>query len=184
MSQISATPPRPTRILFVCLGNICRSPLAEGVFIHMANQRGLANAFIVDSAGTGGWHEGERPDARSIAVAKRNGVVLPSCARQITQDDLRSFDLLICMDESNRTNVLRLGATPERVKLLLEYAPEFVDRDVPDPYTADEAMFERVFALVTRGCAAMLEALAQPCRDANSPMNDASSRQPSTGNAL
>ena len=89
------------RILFVCLGNICRSPAAEGVFLHLLNQRGLQDHFVVDSAGTGSWHVGNPADRRMQAAAKRRGIHLPSRARQIELNDLEEFDLVLTMDDEN-----------------------------------------------------------------------------------
>src|SRR5262245_42334662 len=89
------------RVLFVCLGNICRSPLAEGVFLHLAQAAGVADRFEVDSAGTGDWHAGERPDSRATAVARKHGVELPSIARQVTRADFDRFDHIVAMDREN-----------------------------------------------------------------------------------
>lgn len=152
-------PPRPIRILFICLGNICRSPIAEGVFIHLAKERGVGDRFVVDSAGTGNWHCGERPDPRAVAAAERRGVHLPSCARQLNTDDFDEFDLFVCMDESNRRNVLRLGAPESKVRLLLSFEPEATAREVPDPYQHGPKQFDEVFEMVHRACTCMLDQL-------------------------
>src|SRR5688572_13800322 len=104
-------PNDPTRVLFVCLGNICRSPLAEGVFSSLVHARGLEARYRIDSAGTGGWHAGERPDARAIAVARRNGVQLTSLARQVEPADLEEFDYLIAMDRENLRELTALART-------------------------------------------------------------------------
>src|SRR5690348_11926927 len=115
------TAPRDARrICFVCMGNICRSPLAENVFRHKAKQRGVESQFVIDSAGTGGWHAGEAPDARVRRIATSNGIAMTGAARQITRGDFDRFDLLICMDEENRDFILNMGAPPEKVRLLLE----------------------------------------------------------------
>ena len=96
-----------TRVLFVCLGNICRSPLGEGVFRHLVSARGLDDSFDVDSAGTGGWHAGAAPDERSIDVAARNGVSLEGQrARKVRFEDFLEFDLILAMDRSNREDLL------------------------------------------------------------------------------
>lgn len=163
----------PTRVLFVCLGNICRSPLAEGLFIHLANERGVGDQFVVDSAGTGHWHVGELPDPRSRAVAKKHGVVLPSRARQIDADTdfndpndqfAPGWHWLIGMDRSNCSNLIRLGADPERVRLLRSFDPTLVGKsdrelEVPDPYTEADGMFDEVYAMVKRACEGMLHTL-------------------------
>ena len=164
----------PTRILFVCLGNICRSPLAEGVFIHLARERGVADRFIVDSAGTGHWHIGELPDPRARAVAQNNGVELPSRARQVDAardlvepddsggDSGHGWHWLIGMDRSNCANLIRLGAPRERVRLLRSFDPQLAGRpdselEVPDPYQEADEAFDEVFGMVKRACAGMLE---------------------------
>lgn len=147
------------RVLFLCMGNICRSPLAEGVFVHLINARRVAHRYVVDSAGTGGWHAGELPDRRSLDVAKRNGIQLPSRARQVTRADLGRFDWFICMDEDNRENVLALGAPEQRVRLLLDFDPGAQLREVPDPYYGGEDGFELVYRLVSSACAALLDHL-------------------------
>ncbi|MCL4209491.1 MAG: low molecular weight phosphotyrosine protein phosphatase [Phycisphaeraceae bacterium] len=146
-------------VLFVCLGNICRSPLAEGVFLHKINARGVASRFRVDSAGTGGWHAGETPDPRAIAVAKKRGIVLPSRARQVTRDDFQRFHHLVAMDESNRETLIERGCPPERVRLLLEDDDSTRLIEVPDPYYGGPEGFETVFQLIDSGCEALLERL-------------------------
>jgi protein-tyrosine phosphatase len=147
------------RILFVCMGNICRSPLAEGIFTHKANERGVADRFSVDSAGTGGWHVGEPPDHRMSRTASAKGVKLLSRARQIRRDDARRFDYIICMDSDNRDDVLQLGFPPDRVSLLLEHDPAAPVNEVPDPYYGGQDGFEQVFALVDSACSALLDNL-------------------------
>jgi protein-tyrosine phosphatase len=146
-------------ILFVCMGNICRSPLAEGVFLHKANQRGVAGRFSVDSAGTGGWHVGEPPDHRMRQVAESRGVQLTSRARQVRKGDADRFDHIICMDRDNMRNVLRLGVAREKVSLLLEHDPDSPVAEVPDPYYGGPEGFDQVFALVDAACEKLLEKL-------------------------
>jgi protein-tyrosine phosphatase len=148
-----------TGILFVCMGNICRSPLAEGVFIHQATQRGVVDHFDIDSAGTGGWHAGERPDPRAIDVALRHGITLDSRARQVRGDDFKRFDLLLCMDEDNREHLEELGAPQSKLKLLLEFDPKAPVREVPDPYYGGVDGFMTVYQLVNGACAALLDSL-------------------------
>jgi protein-tyrosine phosphatase len=146
-------------VLFICMGNICRSPLAEGVFLHKVNGRGAGALFHVDSAGCGGWHTGEWPDRRAIEAARRHGIVLPSRARQVTSNDLLAFHHLLCMDEENREHVLALGAPAERVRLLLEYHPEAPMREVPDPYYGGAADFDLCYRLIDAACDGLIEAL-------------------------
>lgn len=154
----SGTEQRPCRVLFVCLGNICRSPLAEGVFLHLAQSRGSANKYQVDSAGTGGWHIGKPADPRSLAVAAKHGVDLPSRARQVSRDDLEEFDLIIPMDRANREDLIALGGDPAKIKLLRAWDPEGgPDAEVPDPYYGEDDGFDRVYAMCERACEGMLD---------------------------
>lgn len=153
------SPIERTGVLFVCLGNICRSPLAEGVFLHKINERGVAHRFSVDSAGTGGWHAGETPDPRAIAVAAKRGIVLPSRARQVRREDFERFHHLVAMDESNRETLIKRGCPPERVRLLLEYDEDTRLMEVPDPYYGGPEGFETVFQLIDSGCDALLRHL-------------------------
>lgn len=147
-------------ILFVCLGNICRSPLAEGIFLHMAKERGL-DALVVDSCGTGGWHEGEGPDRRAMAVAKQRGVHLPSRARQVRgESDFTKFTHIIAMDASNVENLLAMGAPNERVRLMRSYDPAYSNGnapDVPDPYYGGDDGFDRVFDMLEAACEGLLD---------------------------
>jgi len=136
------------RILFICMGNICRSPVAEGLFIHHVNERSLAHRFEVDSAGTGGWHAGDPPDRRSTAVAARNGVTLVSQARQVVTRDFEHFDLLVCMDEQNVEELLEMECPPDRIRTLMSYAPDLEHGHVPDPYYGGEDGFELMYRLI------------------------------------
>jgi protein-tyrosine phosphatase len=149
------------RLLFVCLGNICRSPLAEGVMRHLVRERGLEDRIEVDSAGTAAWHVGSPPDPRSAEVAARHGVSLVGQrARKVRPADFGNFDLLLAMDTENRQELFRI-APPEharRVRLLRVYDPEG-EGEVPDPYYGGEDGFELVYAMVHRSCAALLDEL-------------------------
>ena len=166
--------PAPTRVLFVCLGNICRSPLAEGVFLHLVREAGLAHRFEVDSAGTGDWHVGEWPDARSVAVARKHGVELPSRARQVTAADLDAFDHVLAMDRENLRDLERMarrGARAE-IRLLRSHDPVRDGDDVPDPYYGGPSGFDLVYQMVHRSCAALLVDLSdeptdEPTRESN-----------------
>jgi protein-tyrosine phosphatase len=148
--------PDPIRsVLFVCLGNICRSPLAEGVMEHLAEDLEL----VVDSAGTGGWHVGEPADPRSIEVAERHGITLGSRARKVREDDFDEFDLIIAMDRSNLEDLeaLRDGGSAE-LRLFREFDPEAGgEMDVPDPYYGGPDGFDDVYEMVLRGCRKLLE---------------------------
>ena len=146
----------------VCLGNICRSPLAEGIFKDLVRQRGLDAQFTVDSAGMVDYHVGEPPHRGSLEVAQRNGLdISDQRSRQVEAEDFQRFDWVIAMDTSNR-NALRHMAPPgfpeNRIRLLLDYA-EFGPRDVPDPYYTGG--FDEVFALIRAGCAGLLDDLGR-----------------------
>ncbi|HZW09140.1 MAG TPA: low molecular weight protein-tyrosine-phosphatase, partial [Phycisphaerales bacterium] len=120
-----------TSLLFVCLGNICRSPLAEGIFLHRAAALGVADRFEVDSCGLGGWHSGEPPDGRAQAVARSRGVELGCVARKINpRDDFDRFGLILPMDPENRDRLLALGAPAGRVRLVRSFDPLL--RDTPE----------------------------------------------------
>jgi protein-tyrosine phosphatase len=163
----------PTRILFVCLGNICRSPLAEGVFQNLVDARGLTTHYRIDSAGTGGWHVGASPDERSIAVAKKNGVALTSRARQVEPSDFDDFDHIVAMDRQNLLDLRALGLSAAggaaRLYLLREFDPEPGDRQVPDPYYDAVDGFDRVYEMVRRSCEGLLDALEAERAGADEP---------------
>ncbi len=148
------------RVLFVCLGNICRSPLAEGVFLHLVKEAGLEERYEVESAGTSAYHVGERPDPRSVDVAARHGVELPSRARQVGGKDFETFDLIVAMDQQNVRDLLARCPTAYRgkVRRLREYDPQGGE-DVPDPYYGGPGGFDEVYAMVERSCRALLAAL-------------------------
>ncbi|MFI4897638.1 MAG: low molecular weight protein-tyrosine-phosphatase, partial [Phycisphaerales bacterium JB059] len=154
-----------TGVLFVCLGNICRSPLGEGIFLHMARQRGALDRFDVDSCGTGAWHAGERADPRSIAIAKKYGIELPSIARQFDpRADVERFDLILAMDRQNERDLLGAGAPEDRVRLMRSFDPTLDGAsgkalDVPDPYYGRGDGFQRVYDMLTRACAGLLDEL-------------------------
>jgi protein-tyrosine phosphatase len=150
------------RILFVCLGNIIRSPLAEHLFLEVARREGVADRYQVDSAGTADWHAGEAPDRRMIETAEGHGVVLGGTARQVRREDLDSFDLILAMDESNQQDLLDLARTPaqrEKIHLLREFDPERDALDVPDPWYGGRADFEQTYRIVERSVGSLLEAL-------------------------
>ena len=154
------------KILFVCLGNICRSPAAEGVFLHLLNDRGLNDRFVVDSAGTGSWHVGNPADRRMQAAAKRRGIHLPSRARQIELNDLERFDLVLTMDDDNLRAVTGLareagaGATA-KIRSMLSYGKRYNEMEVPDPYYGGDAGFDHVLDLLQDACEALLDELTE-----------------------
>ena len=156
------------RLLFVCLGNICRSPTAEGVMRHLLVEEGLVEAVELDSAGTGDWHVGHAPDHRSAGAAAGRGIELTGAARQVAPADFESFDLILAMDRSNHDDLLALAPhddARERVRLLREYDPEAVaagEFEVPDPYYGGDDGFEDVLDLVMRACQGLLDAEVRP----------------------
>lgn len=147
------------RVLFVCLGNICRSPAAEGVLRAKANERGLA--LTIDSAGTGGWHAGDPPDRRMIAAAAKRGIDISNQrARQVAFSDFYEFDYLLAMDLSNHSNLLDM-APPNRecdIRLFLDFAAGDT-RETPDPYYGGADGFERVLDLIELGAEGFLDHL-------------------------
>jgi low molecular weight protein-tyrosine phosphatase len=153
------------RILFVCMGNICRSPTAEGVMRALLSREGLDGRIEIDSAGTGAWHVGDPPDARATAAARRRRVALEGQARQVTPADFDRFDLVLAMDRENLRDLLALApddGARAKVRLLREFDPSAVragDLDVPDPYHGGPDGFERVLDLVEAACRGLLDDL-------------------------
>lgn len=157
------------RVLFVCLGNICRSPAAEGVFLHLMEQAEASERFVVDSAGTGGWHVGKAADARMRKAASRRGIQLPSRARQLELADLNQFDHILTMDASNLAHVQALareergedrgGGQQARIEPLVGYCSRFDAHEVPDPYYGGADGFEHVLDLLEDACAGLLKAI-------------------------
>jgi protein-tyrosine phosphatase len=148
------------RVLFVCMGNICRSPVAEAVFRHQVKERGLDDRFEIDSAGTSGYHDGDPPDRRSTETARRRGIVLEGRSRRVTADDLRAFDYVIAMDADNERELRRIlsaGGGAARVHRLREWDPRPDDGDVPDPYYGGARGFDDVHDIVERASAAFLD---------------------------
>jgi low molecular weight protein-tyrosine phosphatase len=148
------------RVLFVCLGNICRSPTAEGVMRVLVRDAGLEDRIEIDSAGTGSWHIGDAPDARATAAARERGVVLEGEARQVDRGDFERFDAIIAMDSSNLADLRAIApddAARAKVRLLRELDPPADGRlDVPDPYHGGARGFDEVFDIVQGACAALL----------------------------
>jgi protein-tyrosine phosphatase len=156
-----------TRVLFVCLGNICRSPAAEAVFERLVGDAGLSDAFEIDSAGTGAWHLGEPADRRMCGAATRRGIEVRSVARQVAASDFDRFDHILAMDAENLRALKQLApaAQAHKVRLFREFDPEGPGGDVPDPYYGGAHGFDEVLDIVTRTGRALLEALT-PARRA------------------
>jgi protein-tyrosine phosphatase len=148
------------RVLFVCMGNICRSPTAEAVLRHLVEQAGLGDRIEVDSAGTGGWHAGEPPDRRATSAARARAITLSGQARQVRRSDFTNFDLLVAMDAGNLAELRAIAppGTESKVRLL-------ADADVPDPYYGGPAGFDDVLDLVTAACRLLLEELVAQLPD-------------------
>ncbi|WP_097461206.1 low molecular weight protein-tyrosine-phosphatase [Mangrovitalea sediminis] len=146
-------------VLFVCLGNICRSPTAHGVFEKMVQDAGLQDRIRIDSAGTGAWHVGESPDKRATAAAAQRGYRLDHLrARQATAGDFSRFDYVLAMDRSNYGDLesIRQEGSSARLQLFLEYAARFDEREVPDPYYGGADGFDHVLDLVEDAAAGLL----------------------------
>jgi protein-tyrosine phosphatase len=157
------------RILFVCLGNICRSPTAEGVMRALVREAGLEEKIELDSAGTGAWHVGSPPEERANETARSRGILLEGAAREVRREDYDDFDLVLAMDRKNLADLRRLAPderTRSRIRLLREFDPAGAgvdDLDVPDPYYGGPRGFEDVFDLVQAACAGLLEEVRESC---------------------
>ncbi len=150
-----------TRVLVVCLGNICRSPTAEAAIREAADEAGVA--IEVDSAGTGAWHVGDPPDARMTAAAAEDGLELSGQARQVSVEDFRAFDLVVAMDTANEQDLRRLAPDDEareRIRLFRAYADE-PGQGVPDPYYGGSDGFREVVGIVRRAARGLVEAVAR-----------------------
>lgn len=150
--------------MFVCMGNICRSPLAEGVFRHLAREAGVLHNFDIASSGTGGWHAGQRPDSRMNQVALKNGVSMEGqYAQQFEFGDLDEYDLILVMDKDNLHNVKHTDAGnkhAEKIQLFRAFDPEPGNMEVPDPYYGGPRGFDDVYNMVDRTCRALLSHFA------------------------
>jgi protein-tyrosine phosphatase len=146
------------RILFVCMGNICRSPLAQGVFEEVLRREGLEDEVFVDSAGTGHWHVGSPPDERALGAASVRGLdIIAQRARQIRPEDCQNFDYILTMDEENYRTVAALCRGGAVVRPFLDFATDSPEREVPDPYYGGPDGFERVLDLVEEASEGLLE---------------------------
>ncbi|MDQ6989717.1 MAG: low molecular weight protein-tyrosine-phosphatase [Mariprofundaceae bacterium] len=157
MSLTADSNTSPLRVLFVCLGNICRSPLAEVVVKEAAQQRGIAELFHFESAGTGSWHIGLGADQRSAAKALQHGLNLNQhAAQQITHDNISDWDILVAMDADNRQNLLAMGAKDEQILMMRMFEQQGAAADVPDPYYGAHDGFEDVYQMLRLNADALL----------------------------
>jgi protein-tyrosine phosphatase len=145
------------RVLFVCLGNICRSPMAEAVFAHKVKEAGLRDIIDVDSAGTGSWHTGEPPHSGTIALLEEKEIAHSHRARTLTKSDLNEFDYILTMDEDNYRTVRYFGRASAKIARLIEFAPELNVREVPDPWF--DGRFAHVYDLIEKASDGLLQAI-------------------------
>ena len=150
----------PYQLLFVCLGNICRSPAAENIMNHLIEQNNLTGQIICDSAGTSGYHIGAPPDPRMTLAATRQGIAMRGSARQFTQADFEAFDLILAMDRENYANICRLDPTgkyQEKVRLMCDFCTRHTLKEVPDPYYGGVDGFNQVIELLQDACSGLLD---------------------------
>jgi protein-tyrosine phosphatase len=155
------------RVLFVCMGNICRSPTAQGVFAHLVESQGLTSLIQIDSAGTHAYHVGEPPDVRATQAAKKRNIELGSQrARRVTGDDFLDFDYVLAMDRNNYDDLISLCPTEHQSKLylFLEFATGLGEDEVPDPYYGGITGFERVLDMIERASQGLLAEIRQQHR--------------------
>jgi len=156
---------RKISVLFVCMGNICRSPTAEGVFRHVVKQAGMQDQIRIDSAGTHAYHIGESPDKRSQAVAKKNGVDLSTqIARKVQASDFDKFDYILAMDRSNLEDLKRLALNQkqkDKISLFMDYADNWDNTEVPDPYYGGSNGFQNVFDMVKSASEGLLKEIKE-----------------------
>ncbi|XP_071690410.1 uncharacterized protein [Rutidosis leptorrhynchoides] len=161
---------KPISVLFVCLGNICRSPAAEGVFTDLVKKRNLSSKFVIDSAGTINYHEGGPADSRMRAASKRRGIEITSISRPIRPSDFKEFDVILAMDKQNKEDILAslerwsfnepLPADAyKKVKLMCSYCKKHDETEVPDPYYGGPQGFEKVLDLLEDACESLLETI-------------------------
>lgn len=151
---------RPYKLLFVCLGNICRSPSAENIMNHLIQQRGLQAQIVCDSAGTSSYHIGSPPDRRMTAAAAQQGIALVGQARQFERSDFEQFDLILAMDKENYRDILYLdssGQYADKVRLMCDFCRHHRDREVPDPYYGGADGFKYVIDLLLDACDGLLD---------------------------
>ncbi len=150
----------PYKLLFVCLGNICRSPSAENIMNHLVAQANLSDQIVCDSAGTAGYHVGSPPDRRMTIAAERQGITLRGSARQFTKADFEAFDRILAMDRENFEDICALDPTgkyQDKVRLMCDFCTQHTVRDVPDPYYGGSEGFNQVITLLLDACKGLLD---------------------------
>jgi protein-tyrosine phosphatase len=152
-------------VLFVCLGNICRSPIAEGVFRHTASKHSELGGLIIDSAGLGSWHVGQPPDRRAQDTLAGRGIDISDLrARQVTREDFEAFDLILAMDKANRQGLLKLASKQyhDKIRLFMDCAPNFGVHEIPDPFFGDSEGFNYVVQLIDAASRGLIRSLMPP----------------------
>jgi protein-tyrosine phosphatase len=152
------------KILFVCLGNICRSPAGENIFRHTAKNSAVAHHWEIDSAGTASWHTGKGPDPRMTKTLQSRGIEVTGKARQITKKDLGKFDLILTMDDENFANVQKLDTAKQysdKIKKFANFCSEHTETEVPDPYYGGQDGFDLVANMLEDGCRNIIETYSQ-----------------------
>lgn len=163
-SELAESMTETFSLLFVCMGNICRSPAAEGVMRALVEREGLGEQVCIRSAGTGGWHAGNLPDRRMRSAAENRGYLLQSRARQVTPSDLETHDLVLVMDEQNRQEIRPFDPASRnsaKIRMFCEFCTDHDETEVPDPYYGGEQGFEHVLDLLEDGCQGVLAHIRQ-----------------------
>ncbi len=159
----------PYKLLFVCLGNICRSPSAENIMCHFIEQAGLSESILCDSAGTSSYHVGSPPDRRmSLAATQKLGIKLRGSARQFQKSDFQNFDLILAMDRENYENILSLDPTgqySQKVRLMCDFCSQYTIKEVPDPYYGGSEGFNQVIDLLVDACEGLVKHVTSQLKD-------------------